>query len=163
MRSLFKVLCSGAGATKMRRIGSNAAVAVAVVITLVACGSNTQSGQGPLRLPSHGSSNSSAGWKDFLASSTTGGWTSGCPSQACTDILAQLQAGVATRTVPPDLTPTLEEASKDTQPGAPRYQLQAPRRSLFGPPPGFRVGSRLPAMRIRCGGTTYGAVDHADR
>ena len=128
MRSLFKVLFSGAGATKMRRIGSKAAVGVAVVIALVACGSsNSQSGQGPLRLPSHGSTNSSAGWKDFLASSSTGGWTSGCPSQACTDILAQLQAGVATRTVPPDLTPTLEEESKDTQPGAPRYQLQSPR------------------------------------
>ena len=126
MRSLFKVLCSGAGATKMRRIGSNAAVAVAVVVTLVACGSNTASGPGPLRLPSHGSSNSSAGWQDFLASSSTGGWTSGCPSQACTDILALLQAGVATRRVPPDLTPTLEEGSNDTQPGAPRYQIQAP-------------------------------------
>jgi SGNH domain (fused to AT3 domains) len=120
-------LCSGSGAAQLRFIGSKAAVAVAVAIVLVACGSNSSSGQGPLHLPSHGSSNSSAGWKDFIAqTSPTGAWTSGCPSPACSDILAQLQEGTATRTVPPDLTPTLEEESKDTQPGAPRYQLQAP-------------------------------------
>ena len=117
MRSLFKV----------RRIGSKGAVGVAVAIVLVACGSNSQSGQGPLHLPSHGSTNSSTGWKDFIAqTSPTGAWTTGCPSPACNDIQAQLHAGAATRIVPPDLTPSLEDEAKDTQPGAPRYQLQAP-------------------------------------
>lgn len=117
MRSLFEVL----------RIGSKAAVGVAVAIVLVACGSSSQSGQGPLHLPSHGLTNSSSGWKDFIAqTSPTGAWTSGCPSPACSDILAQLQAGAATRAVPPDLTPSLEDESKDIQDGAPRYQHEGP-------------------------------------
>src|SRR6478672_1810482 len=120
MRSRSTVLCSWTRTMKVRRVGSKAAVAAAVMFALVACSSNSHSGQGPLHLPSHGPTNSSAGWKDFLASSSTGGWTSGCPSQACTDIQSQLEKGVATRTVPPDLTPSLEDESQDTQPGAPR-------------------------------------------
>lgn len=110
----------------LRRVGITTAVVVALAIATTACESGPPGGPGPLQRPSQGSTNASSGWKDFVAPTSTSGWTSGCPSPACTDILAQVRAGAATRTVGPDLTPSLEEASKDTQPGAPRYQLQAP-------------------------------------
>jgi hypothetical protein len=39
--------------------------------------------------------------------------TSGCPSDACSAILAQVKAGATSDTVPSDLTPSLQDASKD--------------------------------------------------
>ncbi|MDT5233505.1 MAG: hypothetical protein QOI39_4005 [Mycobacterium sp.] len=41
------------------------------------------------------------------------GSTSGCPSPACSDILAQMAAGAKTDTIPPDLTPSLADAASD--------------------------------------------------
>jgi hypothetical protein len=38
---------------------------------------------------------------------------SGCPSPACSDILAQVAAGAKIDTVPADLTPTLQDSPKD--------------------------------------------------
>jgi hypothetical protein len=39
--------------------------------------------------------------------------TSGCPSPACSAILAEVAAGAATDTVPSDLAPSLQDAAKD--------------------------------------------------
>jgi peptidoglycan/LPS O-acetylase OafA/YrhL len=39
--------------------------------------------------------------------------TSGCPSPACADILAQVASGAKTDTIPPDLTPSLADAATD--------------------------------------------------
>jgi hypothetical protein len=41
------------------------------------------------------------------------GSTSGCPSPACSDILAQVESGAKTDTIPPDLTPSLADAVRD--------------------------------------------------
>jgi hypothetical protein len=54
---------------------------------------------------------SGAGWKAFVEPSST----SGCPSAACSEILAQVQAGATTRVIPADLTPRLQDATKDLQ------------------------------------------------
>jgi peptidoglycan/LPS O-acetylase OafA/YrhL len=39
--------------------------------------------------------------------------TGGCPSPACSDILAQVESGAKTDTIPPDLTPSLADAVAD--------------------------------------------------
>src|SRR5690242_18960160 len=115
-----------------------------MMLALVACSSNSHSGQGPLHLPSHGSTNCSARLNDFLASLSIGGGRGGSPSEGCTDIQAQLEKGVATRTVPPDLTPSLEDEAQDTQPGEPRYQRQVP---PGGDCSSFPVAGLVPAFQ----------------
>ena len=54
---------------------------------------------------------SGAGWEGFVQPSST----SGCPSAACSAILAQVQTGATTRFVPADLNPRIEDAAKDLQ------------------------------------------------
>ncbi len=39
--------------------------------------------------------------------------TGGCPAPACVDILAQVESGAKTDTIPPDLTPSLADAAAD--------------------------------------------------
>ncbi|MGB7145073.1 MAG: acyltransferase, partial [Mycobacterium sp.] len=39
--------------------------------------------------------------------------TGGCPSPACSDILAQVESGTKVNTIPPDLTPSLSDAVAD--------------------------------------------------
>jgi hypothetical protein len=108
----IKELCSGVASAKLRRASSNAAVVAAVVIAVGACGGNPQDAQGtrtPVRQSSSAATNL---WKDFVQASST----SGCPSEACSDVLAQVRAGATTRTVPSDLTPNLNDAAIDMKP-----------------------------------------------
>jgi hypothetical protein len=96
-----------AAAAKLCRAGLKAAVVAAVVIAIAACEGSPPGAPGP-RTPSRSSSHN-VGWKDFVAPSST----SGCPSPACSDILAQVQAGATTRNVPSNLSPTLQDATND--------------------------------------------------
>jgi len=106
----IRVLRSGVASMKLCRAGSKAAVVAALVIVVGACGGNPQDAQGTqgthaLVRPSSGAT----AWQDFVQASST----SGCPSPACSDILAQVQTGATTRTVPSDLTPSLQDAAND--------------------------------------------------
>ena len=47
--------------------------------------------------------------EDFVQASSM----SGCPSPACSDILAQVESGAKTDTIPPDLTPSLADVESD--------------------------------------------------
>jgi hypothetical protein len=91
------------------RASSKAVVVAAVVIAVGACGGNSQGGHAPLGQSFHSASSSGARWKDFVEASST----SGCPSPACSDILAQVESGTTTHIVPSDLSPSLQDAAKD--------------------------------------------------
>ena len=58
-------------------------------------------------------------WNSFGSTATPGtsgaspGPTGGCPSSACSDILAEVESGAKTDTIPPDLTPSLADATAD--------------------------------------------------
>jgi len=101
---------TGRVAVKPSHVGAKAAVLAAVVIAIAACQGSPPGGPGvpgprtTSRPSSHG-----AAWKDFVAPAAM----SGCPSSACSDILAQVQVGAGTRSVPQDLTPSIQDASKD--------------------------------------------------
>jgi hypothetical protein len=90
---------------KTMRGGSLSAILACAAIAFTAC-----SAQGSAQHPVTGDGEDTSG---PTTSFVQAGATSGCPSPACTDILAQVASGTKTDTVPSDLTPSLAEAASD--------------------------------------------------
>jgi hypothetical protein len=104
--------------TKLRRAG-NIAVLALVVMAAGGCGGGLKSALESLAAPP-----SAAPQFDFVSALST----TGCPSTACSTILAKVVAAATTNTIPPGLTPSLQHGSTDVRrpPGGDCSQVPIP-------------------------------------
>jgi hypothetical protein len=104
--------------TKLRR-AANIAVLALVVMAAGGCGGGLKSTLESLAAPPP-----AAPQFDFVIPSAT----SGCPSTACSTILAQVAAAATINTIPADLTPSLQHGSTDIRrpSGGDCFQLPIP-------------------------------------
>lgn len=90
---------------KTTRGGSLSAILACAVIAFTACSAPGSAERATSSEPEAQSEQSGS----FVQPTST----SGCPSPACSDILAQVASGAKTDTIPPDLTPSLADAVSD--------------------------------------------------